>query len=153
MIGNGLDKPISRQTTWIDASHNPEVAGSNPAPATRERPAPSATSSASSNKRFRRLTEAGYAAQAERCRRRVPLGRIRSYADSGDWGRTACAALRSLSLGATAGNVALVSRTPDRTKPSSDAPAELTLLPDESTSGGALNARRGALVWSVATSG
>jgi hypothetical protein len=34
MLGDGLDKPISSQITWIDASHNPEVAGSNPAPAT-----------------------------------------------------------------------------------------------------------------------
>ena len=32
MTGYGLDKPISPQITRIDASHNPEVAGSNPAP-------------------------------------------------------------------------------------------------------------------------
>src|SRR6266496_1125404 len=34
MLGDGLDKPISPQMTWIGWSHNPEVAGSNPAPAT-----------------------------------------------------------------------------------------------------------------------
>jgi len=33
MLGDGLDKPISPQMTWIGWSHNPEVAGSNPAPA------------------------------------------------------------------------------------------------------------------------
>src|SRR6266496_91959 len=39
MLGDGLDKPISPQMTWIGWSHNPEVAGSNPAPATTKGPA------------------------------------------------------------------------------------------------------------------
>src|SRR6266545_7973692 len=38
MLGDGLDKPISPQMTWIGWSHNPEVAGSNPAPATPKGP-------------------------------------------------------------------------------------------------------------------
>src|SRR6266542_2488135 len=38
MLGYGLGKPISPHVTWIDASHNPEVAGSNPAPAMRKAP-------------------------------------------------------------------------------------------------------------------
>jgi hypothetical protein len=31
MFGEGLDKPTSPHVTWIGWSHNPEVAGSNPA--------------------------------------------------------------------------------------------------------------------------
>src|SRR6266542_3575576 len=38
MVGHGSRKPISPRMTWIDASHNPEVAGSNPAPATAKGP-------------------------------------------------------------------------------------------------------------------
>jgi len=37
MLGDGLDKPISPQMTSIGWSHNPEVAGSNPAPAMNQR--------------------------------------------------------------------------------------------------------------------
>src|SRR6266542_4893988 len=39
MLEDGLDKPISPQMAWIGWSHNPEVAGSNPAPATQKGPA------------------------------------------------------------------------------------------------------------------
>jgi hypothetical protein len=38
MLGDGLDEPISSQMIWIGWSHNPEVAGSNPAPATQKGP-------------------------------------------------------------------------------------------------------------------
>jgi hypothetical protein len=38
MLGDGLDEPISSQMIWIGWSHNPEVAGSNPAPATEKGP-------------------------------------------------------------------------------------------------------------------